>query len=265
MAISIKRGVTLSPPRILIYGPKGVGKTTFGAEAPAPILLPLEDGAGVLGVERFEIDGRNTLQSYAEVIEALNFLGQQDHAYLTCIVDSLDWLEPLIHKETCTRNSWADIEAPGYGKGYKAADEVWREFFSYLQALRDHRNMQVILIAHEEVKTFQDPATDPYDRYQIKIHKGAAGVAQEWADMIGFINRKTFTHTKKGAFGREQVKAVDTGDHVLYTEERPSHHAKNRYGLPAEIVLPKDGSYNAFANAMNTAIAARTQPAVAAA
>lgn len=34
------------PPRIMIYGSEGVGKSTFGASAPNPIFIQTEDGLG---------------------------------------------------------------------------------------------------------------------------------------------------------------------------------------------------------------------------
>lgn len=259
MAISlsnVRRGVEIKPPRILVYGPHGVGKTTFGAQAPAPILVPLEDGAGMLDVPRFPL-----LKSYAEVVEALNSLGADEHEHQTVIVDSLDWLEPMVQAETCARNGWKDIEQPGYGKGYIACNTVWVEFFSLLQALRDFRNMQVILIAHQEVKTFQDPSTDPYDRYQIKLHKGASAIAQEWADAIFFCTFKTIVQKSKGAFNRENVRGVGHGDRVIYTQERPSHYAKNRYNLPYELPL----SYSAFTTALGLPAPAAAQAEASAA
>ncbi|WP_449395554.1 AAA family ATPase [Devosia riboflavina] len=32
------------PPRILFYGPPGIGKTTIAAEFPKPVFLQIEDG-----------------------------------------------------------------------------------------------------------------------------------------------------------------------------------------------------------------------------
>ena len=46
--------------------------------------------------------------------------------YYTVIVDSADWLEPLIWKQACAIHKWGSIEEPGYGKGYVAALDLWR-------------------------------------------------------------------------------------------------------------------------------------------
>ena len=59
MAISlddIKHGGDMKPPRILLYGVEGVGKTTFAACAPAPIFIRTEDGLGELEVPAFPLD-----------------------------------------------------------------------------------------------------------------------------------------------------------------------------------------------------------------
>lgn len=70
--------------------------------------------------------------SYADVVEALDALLNEEHAYSTVVIDSVDWLEPLVWAATCRRNGWASIEAPGFGKGYAKALAVWREYLDRL-------------------------------------------------------------------------------------------------------------------------------------
>lgn len=239
---SISTGPNITPPRLVVYGPHGLGKTTLIAEAPSPILLPTEDGKGTLSVHSFPV-----AKSYADVCEAIGTLLNDKHEYATFGLDTIDWLEPLIWRETCARNNWADIEQPGYGKGYTAAADVWREFYQGLVALRDERGMQVILTAHTQVKSFNDPQNDPYDRYQIKLQDRASAITQEWADGVLFLNQKNYTSKSDKGFKKIVTRGISMGERVLYTEERASHLAKNRYGLPAEIGLPKGASYATLA------------------
>ena len=83
-------------------------------------MLPVEDGLGSLtNVAAFP-----QLATYAEVCEAIGALAKEAHEYQTAVIDSLDWLEPLIWAETCARDGWKSIEDPGYGKGYVEADKV---------------------------------------------------------------------------------------------------------------------------------------------
>lgn len=235
---SIRRGPRIGPPRIIVYGPHGVGKTTFGSQAPSPILLPLEDGQGVLDIPSFDL-----IKDYSELTEAIGTLYSGDHSFQTAVVDSLDWLEPIIWKETCRRNDWSDIEQPGYGKGYTAADHVWREFFAGLVALRDAKGMAIILLSHCEIKKFNDPNSDPYDRYQIKLHSRASALAQEWADAVLFANFKSYTEKSDAGFKKTVVRGKGLGERALFTEERPAYLAKNRYSLPHEIDFTQQNGF----------------------
>lgn len=237
---SIKRGVNLAPPRIVLYAPHGVGKTTFGSTTPSPILLPFEDGEGVIDMPRFP-----RLTSWADFTEACATLYNEDHDFKTVVVDTIDWMEPHVWAETCLRNKWPDIESPGFGKGYIAAADTWREAFKWLDALRNDRGMSILLLAHTEAKAFNDPSNDPYDRYQIKLQKRAAELVQEWGDAVLFANYKVYTTKTDTGFKKTVTRGTGSGERVMYTEERPAFYAKNRYGLPPELPF----SYAAFAEA----------------
>ncbi|RTL34281.1 MAG: ATP-binding protein [Burkholderiales bacterium] len=239
---SITRGAPQKPPRLVLYAPHGVGKTTFGAMAPNPIVLPFEDGIGRLDVPVFP-----QIKSYAEAVEALGTLVEQPHDFQTVVLDTLDWFEPMIWAETATRHSKKDIEDFGYGKGYAYANDLWREYLDGLNVLREQRGMQVILLAHCDVKAYNDPSSEPYDRYTLKLHKGATAIVQEWADAVLFANYRTYTQQTDKGFNQKVTRGVGTGERVMYTEERPSYYAKNRYQLPPELPF----SYESFNAAMN--------------
>jgi hypothetical protein len=109
--------------------------------------------------------------------------------------------------------------------------------------------MTVILIAHATVKRFNAPDTDPYDRYQLKLHERAAGLIQEWADVVGFLHLETNTVTKDAGFNQKTTRGVTTGRRLLSLEERPAYEAKNRFGMPADIEFPRTGAWDLFAAA----------------
>ena len=143
-------------PRILIHGVAGVGKTTFAAEANAPVFVQTEDGLGTLAANHFPL-----ARTFEEVIDALAALYTEPHDFKTVVIDSVDWLEPLVWAKACRDNGWGSIEDAGYGKGYVAALNLWRQYIDGLNALRDDRAMTVVQIAHTDIKRFDSPEHDP--------------------------------------------------------------------------------------------------------
>ena len=238
---SLRQATSLTPPRMLIHGVAGVGKSTFAANADDPVVIATEDGLGMLKVASFPV-----AKSFDEVMEGLAALYSEPHEYRTVVVDSVDWLEPLIWKKACDDNRWGSIEEPGYGKGYLAALDLWRQYLDGLNALRDERGMAVIQIAHTDIKRFDSPEHEPYDRYVIKLHARAAALLQEHSDIVLFANYRISTVKADVGFNKKVNRALGSGERVLYTAERPAFLAKNRYGLPD--VLPLD--WAAFAAAM---------------
>lgn len=249
---SLNRLDTPRPPRIVIYGPHGIGKNTFLSGAPKPVLINIEDGHPTgTPIEAFP-----QAKTFQDVMDAIGVLYSEDHDFETAGVDSLDWLEPLVWAEAIRRNNetnpsetWVSIESAGYGKGYIAALDVWRDYFEAIDALRNDKGMAIIQTAHAEVKRFDSPQTEPYDRYQIKLHKAASALAQEHADMVLFANFKTSVTKADAGFNKKVSRGVGAGQRVMYTEERPAFLAKNRHRLPAELPL----DWDALAAAMSSA------------
>lgn len=237
---SITRSVSAKPPRILIYGVEGIGKSSFGANAPSPVFLPTEDGLGVIDAPSFPL-----AQTYDDVLACLSALINEEHGYSTLVVDSLDWMEPLIWRKVAQTAGVGSIEDLGYGKGYVLALDVWRDYLNAINYLRDAKDMMVVQIAHAAIKPFNNPDTDSYDRFEIKLHRnkqgaGASPLLLEHSDCVLFANYKTSVTQEKVGFNNTRTRAVGGGARMLYTQERPSYMAKNRYGLPES--LPLDGN-----------------------
>jgi hypothetical protein len=241
----LTRAAAPKPPRILIHGVAGVGKTTFAAGACRPVVIQTEDGLGTLDVPHFPL-----ARTFDQVIEGLAALYTEGHDFKSVVLDSVDWLEPLVWAKACRDNGWSSIEEPGYGRGYVAALALWRQYVDGLNALRDDRGMTVVQIAHTDIKRFDSPEHDPYDRHVIKLHARAAALLQEHSDVVLFANYRISTVKADVGFNKKVSRAVGSGERVVYTVERPAFLAKNRYGLPD--TLPLD--WHAFAQAMPAAL-----------
>jgi len=230
---AVTRGVQTQPLRVIVYGPGGIGKSTFGAQAPAPIFLGPEDGSALLDVARFPQP-----ETWADTFDALRALTSEAHDFGTLVIDSADWLEPLCWEHVCRASSKRSIEDFGYGKGYVAALEEWRRLLAAIESLRKAKRMHVIVIAHGEVKAYKNPeAEGDYDRWQLKLHRAAAGLLTEWCDELVFANFRTYTQ-KVDPNGPDKKRARGYGsERVLYTERRAAFDAKSRHGLPPEMPL----------------------------
>ncbi|NBV89621.1 MAG: ATP-binding protein, partial [Betaproteobacteria bacterium] len=194
-----------------------------------------EDGLGSLAVDHFPL-----ATTTAQVMEAIGTLYQESHEFGTVVLDSLDWLDNLIWKEIESKYDAKDL---AYGKGAVIAAERWREILAGLNALRNDKSMAVVLIAHCQIKRFDSPETEPYDRYQLKLQERASALVREWADAVLFANYKTIVRKDDVGFNKTVARGVSTGERLLFTSERPAYQAKNRYSLPESIPL----SWEAFA------------------
>jgi hypothetical protein len=250
-----KANAFVPPLKIVVYGVGGIGKTTFGATFPGAVLLPIEDGAHAIDVNAFP--RATTFQQIVDTITALH----EDHPYKTLVADSLDWMEPLVWEATCQANDKPSIESFGYGKGYTESDKYWRLLMGGFDSLRANKGMNVVLLAHSEVKNVTPPDSDSYDRYQMRLHKRAFGLWTEWADIVAFLNYKIAIKKEEKGFGSDRNRAIGSGDRMIYTAERPAWDAKSRWPMPDEIFIGRDATYNAFHQALSAATKGETAAA----
>lgn len=240
MLENVTKGKIKKPHIILIYGVDGCGKSTFGSQAPNPIFLGSEDGSNQLEVARFPAP-----KSWGEIEKCVDALLKEKHDYKTLVIDSADWIEPILHNDICARYNVKSIElaAGGYGKGYGESLVEWQKHCRNLARLRDEKGMHIIIIAHSEVVKFTDPSTQTeYDRYGLKLYKKSSALLREFADCVLFANFEIFTKKE----GQKNLH-FGNGDRVIYTERRPGFDAKNRFGLPFQLPL----SWQDFENAIS--------------
>lgn len=248
----VKRTRSDLPPRTIIYGPHKIGKSSFAAAAPSPIFIQTEDGLEAIDTNAFPL-----CHSWGDLLSAVASLYQEEHDFKTLVLDSVDWAQRLAQAQVCENQGVKGIEDIGYGKGYVYAADLFNELIDGLNAIRKDRRMHIVLLCHAEIKTFNDPTSDSYDRYQMKLHKQINKILQEWADVIGFAQIDAATKVeKKDDFKKtERTRAVTTGRRIVHFAPSAAFEAGNRYGLPNQIEL----SWDAYQTALNNSRACREE------
>lgn len=244
--MKIISGKIIKPQKVVIYGPEGIGKSTFAAQFPKPLFIDTEGSTSHLEVDRLP---RPT--SWQMLKQYIKDIKGDTMGYHTLVIDTADWAERLCEEAVCQSNGKVGIEDFGYGKGYTYVKEEFGRLLDSLSDLID-AGMNVVLTAHSIIRKFELPEeTGAYDRYELKLGQKAgnqcAALAKEWADMVLFVNYKEIVITTK-----DNKKKVSGGKRVMYTAHNPCWDAKNRHGLPDELPFDYQGIAHCIP-AMNTA------------
>lgn len=225
----IVRGKKVRPIVSVLYGPPGIGKTTWASKAPSPIFIPCERGADQVGPERFP-----TPETFSEFRQMCGAIANQKHSYKTLVIDTADGLEPLIWAEVCEEKKVKSIEELKWGEGYTAAKGKWRTLLNSLVRLSE--KMNIIILCHSHIKTFNDPALpDPYDMHRLKLHDKSAEVLRDVCDNILFACHEV--SLVKDAPKDSKGRGLHSGNRIIRTSAGTGYEAKNRFNLPEEIPL----------------------------
>ena len=238
--------------KVVIYGPEGIGKSTFAAQFPDPIFIDTEGSTRKMDVKRMpKPSSWEMLQN--EVREIMT-----NRLCATIVIDTIDWAEQLCIRSLCDRFDKKGIEEFGYGKGYVYEQEDFGKLLNLLQEVVDS-GINVVLTAHAQLRKFEQPdEMGAYDRWELKLGKKTGStispLVKEWADMVLFANYKTVTVAADDSGKR--FKAAG-GERVMYTSHHPCWDAKNRDGLAPE--LPFD--YSQIAGLFGAPAKAADKPA----
>ena len=221
---TIQKGKRQSPPRLLIYGIEGIGKSTLGANAPKPVFISTEDG-----IDRINCDSFPLCRSFEEMMACLKTLREEKHDYQTLVVDSLDWAEKLVFAHLCKQHGSPHIEKVGGGfqKGYEYALGSWSQMIDSMRPLREEKGMIIVLIAHAKVEKHNDPETTEFDRFSPKLHKKANAFWSEWCDAVLLATREFGAAKGEKSGGKRILRCVPSA----------TCNAKNRYNLPEIMPL----------------------------
>ncbi len=228
--MKITRGKVQKAKKVVIYGPEGIGKSTFASRFPDPVFIDTEGSTNDMDVARLP---RPT--SWNMLLEAAEYVRSNPGVCKTLIIDTIDWAELLCVEHICALHNKKGVEDFGYGNGYVYTKEEFGRFLNRLSDLIE-AGVNVVLTAHAQLRKFEQPdELGAYDRWELKLGKKTSSqtspLVKEWADMLLFANYKTYSVAVDKDGKKHKAQG---GRRVMYTQHHPCWDAKNRFGLPEE-------------------------------
>lgn len=227
----INQGVVQSALKVVVYGPEGIGKSTFASRFPDPLFIDTEGSTNHMDVKRLEKPS-----SWTMLMQEVQYIKSTPGICKTLVIDTVDWAEQLCVEHICAKHNKTGIEDFGYGNGYVYVKEELGRFLNMLNDLIEH-NINIVLTAHAQIRKFEQPdELGAYDRYELKLGKKTSSqtspLVKEWADMVLFANYKTISVAVDDKGKKHKAQG---GKRIMYTAHHPCWDAKNRHGLPEEM------------------------------
>ena len=235
MQMEIIRGRKQAAKKIVIYGPEGIGKSTFAAQFPDPIFIDAEGSTAFMDVARTPKPS-----SFAMLLEQIKYFIANPQMLRTLVIDTADWAERMCTDDLLLAYNKKSIEDFGYGKGYVMVYEQFGSMLNLCTTLVERCGVNVIITAHAWMRKFEQPdEMGSYDRWELKLGQKTSSrtspILKEWADILLFANYKTYVvnvDDKGAAKGKNKVQG---GKRVMYTTHHVCWDAKNRFGLADEL------------------------------
>ena len=109
MEFDITAGPRLMPLKVVLYGPEGIGKSTFASKFPNPLFIDTEDSTVNMDVRRF-----SKPTDWQDLFHMIDYVREHKDICSTLVIDTADWAERLCEKAVCIAGHKASIEDFGY-------------------------------------------------------------------------------------------------------------------------------------------------------
>ena len=216
-------------PKGIVYGPPGIGKTTFGAGADKPLIVDCENGSAHVACDRTPY-----LSTWPAIRSWLDGLAAGGHGYGTVVVDSVDWLLRRLEEHVSgvdgderKMSQTMNRSHGGYGNGKQ---ELKNYVYQYLLPTLDrivNNGVAVVLLAHATRHDVTSIDGVTVEKSAPEIHADLVQTMIEWSDFVAAARFSPVT-------GLREMILTESGQHL----------AKNRYG----ITLPLSLNWNALQN-----------------
>lgn len=227
----ITTGPKRGPRRTFLYGTHGIGKTTWAAKWPDPLLIDIEGGSGDIDATR--ISDFTGVKDIASVVHATT----DSDRFKTIVVDSIDWFEKMVQDELV-----ADDFDDSFGKGTIEVGRVVSRLTGLLDKVIDS-GKHVVILGHSHVKTVTRPDGSVWSRHEPRLTKYASAAVCEWSDELLFADVAVSVQTKQ--VGQKKVSVgKSSSTRTLHTVGSATYEAKHRAnGLNDKYDLSDFDSY----------------------
>lgn len=96
--VNITSGRIPKPQKVVIYGPEGIGKTTFASKFPDPVFIDTEGSTYHMDVRR-----TNKPESWPELCSLVKQIAASPGLCKTLVLDTADWAEMLCVNNVCAK------------------------------------------------------------------------------------------------------------------------------------------------------------------
>ena len=234
MALPTKQtleGAQLSNLKWLLYGPPGIGKSTFFSKATdgkrAPLFLYTDPGLRFLKAYKKPI---MAWREFSQIVKN-DIIKANPRIYSMIVIDTADLLFRMCRRELCLKRNIEHISDEQWGKGYDLVRDDFEQTIAMLANWCDTHETGLAFISHMKDVEIRG-RTVKTNKLVPTLPKQAYDIIMPLCDIIGYA-------------GFEQGKADRSKDaemgRVVIFEPDETVEAKDRTGLlPAKCALDYD-------------------------
>lgn len=234
----------LPPPRLILTGPPGIGKSTFGASAPNCIFIKTELGCEGLNVPALPVEG--VCETWQMLMDALIVVRENADQFDWCVVDSITGAQALCRDKVCAeefKGQWfTRAKTNGYNSFNNGAKMSVREFEKLTVLLDEIRQKDtgIILLGHEGLHKSSEGDILDYLKTGGDMETMSWSVLVQWSDQVARACRDVRAGTLEGE--RKPKARMISSERWMIFDGGPAVDAKCRagYDMPAKILFGWD-------------------------